>query len=175
MTKNASPTVLVVMGVSGSGKTTVGRPLADRLGWHFVEGDEVHPPANVAKMRSGQPLTDDDRWPWLRKVADVIDEDLRAGHSAVVTCSALKRAYRDVLSDGRPEVAFVHLHASREELVERVSHRKHEYMPASLLDSQLAALEPLGPDERGVVVDATEPAEDLVDDLAARFSTVATE
>lgn len=175
MTAKTSPTVLVVMGVSGSGKTTVGRPLAERLGWRFVEGDELHPPANVAKMRSGEPLTDDDRWPWLREVAEVIDDDIRAGRSAVVTCSALKRAYRDVLSADRPEVAFVHLHATRDELADRVSHRKHEYMPASLLDSQLAALEPLAPDERGVVVDATKPAEDLVDDLAARFSPVVSE
>ncbi len=129
------------MGVSGSGKTTVGRLLAEQLGWTFVEGDDFHPPANVAKMQRGDPLTDADRAPWLHRLRDEIDALVAAGQSAVVTCSALKRAYRDVLARGRPEVRFVWLTAPPAVIRDRLAHRVGHYMPPVLLASQLEALE----------------------------------
>ncbi|WP_104667335.1 gluconokinase [Ensifer adhaerens] len=144
---------IVVMGVSGSGKTTVGEALAARLGWRFVEGDSFHPPENVAKMSAGIPLDDNDREPWLRTLAAEIAKDEAAGRPSVVGCSALKRAYRDILRTGAPRVRFVHVHGDRAVLADRLSHRSGHFFPASLLDTQLAALEPLGPDEDGVVVD----------------------
>jgi gluconokinase len=148
---------LVVMGVSGSGKTTVGEALAAALGWRFVEGDSFHPAANVEKMSAGIPLDDDDRRPWLEALAAEIGKDEAAGRSSVVGCSALKRAYRDILRGGAPRVRFVHVHGERALLTERVAHRPGHFFPAALLDSQLAALEPLGPDEDGVVVDVALP------------------
>ena len=155
---------LVVMGVSGVGKSVVAAELVARTGWEFAEGDDMHPEANRAKMSAGQPLDDEDRRPWLRRIADWIGEQEAAGRSAVVTCSALKRRYRDVLAEGHPSVRFVHLLASRELVQTRVDARKGHFMPPSLLESQLAALEPLGPDEPGVGVDTTgTPA-----DVAAR-------
>ena len=143
-------TTVVVMGVSGSGKTTVARLLAARLGWVLAEGDDFHPAANVAKMRAGEPLTDEDRAPWLRAVAAWIGEQELTGVDAVVTCSALKRRYRDVLRDGHPSVRFVHVDVSKDTLRQRLERRAEHFMPASLLDSQLAALEPLQHDEPGV-------------------------
>ena len=148
------------MGVAGSGKSTVGRLLAGRLGWDFCEGDDVHPPANIAKMAAGHPLTDTDRRPWLVRVRTWIDEHIAAGRSGVITCSALKRSYRDALRD--PQVVFVHLTAPRDALVPRLTARHGHFMPAALLDSQLADLEPPGPDERAVTVDAAEPPGELV-------------
>ena len=148
------PTLTVVMmGVSGTGKTTVGRALATRLGWAFAEGDQFHPDANVAKMRRGVPLEDDDRWPWLQAIADWIGEREAAGENAVVACSALKRAYRDLLCSGHASVWFAHLTAPPEELDRRLRNRPGHYMPASLLPSQLATLQPLQPDEPGSVID----------------------
>lgn len=145
------PHVLVVMGVSGSGKSTIAKALVDELGWDFQEGDELHPKANVEKMAAGHPLTDDDRWPWLERVKRWIDEHLDEGRSGIVTCSALKRAYRDVLR--RDGVVFVLLDGSHEVLAERLAHRKNHYMPASLLDSQLADLERPDDDEVSITVD----------------------
>ena len=133
--------IVVLMGVTGSGKTTLGQLLADQLGWTFVEGDAFHPEANVQKMRRGEPLTDADRAPWLRALRARIDELAAAGRSAVVACSALKQAYRDVLADGRPEVVFVHLAAPAAVIRDRLDHRRGHFMPAALLDSQLATLE----------------------------------
>ncbi|HEX6445438.1 MAG TPA: gluconokinase [Streptosporangiales bacterium] len=147
------PIVAVIMGVSGSGKSTIGTRLAKALGWDFLEGDSLHPPANVAKMRSGHPLNDADRAPWLAAIAVWIAEHVEEGRGGVVTCSALKRRYRDTLTRGRADVFFVHLHGYPQLLAQRVSTRHHEYMPASLLDSQFADLEPLEEDERGVVID----------------------
>lgn len=145
--------VLVIMGVSGSGKSTVAGLLAGWLGWELAEGDDMHPPANVAKMASGHPLTDADRWPWLDRVAAWIREHTAARRPAVVTCSALKRSYRDVLrGDG---VVFVYLAGSRELIGRRMAARHGHFMPAALLDSQFAALEPPGPDERAITVDIT--------------------
>jgi gluconokinase len=136
--------VIVVMGVSGSGKTTVGRLLADALGAEFAEGDAYHPPANIEKMRRGIPLEDADRWPWLHTLAAQIERWLAAGTMVVLTCSALKQRYRDVLAQGRPGVRFVHLQGDKTLIRDRLGGRRGHYMPATLLDSQFAALEPPG-------------------------------
>jgi gluconokinase len=146
------PVIVVVMGVSGSGKTTIARALADRLHWVFQEGDDLHPAANVAKMARGEPLTDDDRRPWLEAVAAWIDQRVAAGESGVLTCSALHRSYRDFLRAGRPQVRFCHVSVDAEMLRRRMEARRGHYMPPSLLPSQLAALEPLQPDEPGITV-----------------------
>lgn len=140
---------VVVMGVSGSGKSTVGRALAQRLGVPFEDADRLHPPANVAKMTAGEPLTDDDRRPWLAKVGDW----LAAHPDSVVSCSALKRAYRDQLRVQRPTLLFLHLSAPAALIAERLAARPGHFMPATLLESQFDTLEPLGADERGVTVD----------------------
>ena len=140
------------MGVSGVGKTTVARELSTVLGWTYAEGDAFHPEANVAKMAAGIPLTDEDRWPWLGSIGAWMSEEIAAGRSAVVTCSALRRVYRDLLREGRPEVVFCHLTADPDLIAERMRHRTDHYMPASLLPSQAATLEPLQPDEPGFVV-----------------------
>ena len=160
-------TTLVVMGVSGSGKTTVAQGLVRRLGWVYAEGDDFHPAANVEKMRSGQPLDDADRWPWLRSLADWIGAHEAAGQSAVVTCSALKRAYRDALRDGHPSVWFVHVTVPDDLLRERVAHRRGHYMPASLLASQLDALQPLRSDEPGRAVSGAGEPDEIVDRVLA--------
>jgi gluconokinase len=152
--------VIVVMGVSGSGKTTVGQALAARLGVKYAEADEFHPPANIAKMSAGQPLTDDDRWPWLQAIAEWIGEHEDPG--AVVTCSALKRPYRDLLRSGGP-VFFVHLDGTKELIAARLAQRKGHFMPPALLDSQLADLEPLHPDEPGVVLNIEASPEALAE------------
>src|SRR3954463_170579 len=130
--------IVVLMGVSGAGKTTIGELLAQRLGWRFIEGDEYHPKENVAKMAAGIPLEDVDRWPWL----DALNERLRRERDAIVTCSALKTSYRQRLLKGITDARIVHLHAPKNVIAERVAKRKHKYMPASLLDSQFATLEP---------------------------------
>jgi carbohydrate kinase (thermoresistant glucokinase family) len=143
---------VVVMGVSGAGKSTVARRLAEELGWDFAEGDDLHPPENVAKMAAGHPLTDADRLPWLAQIAAWIDGEIAAGRHGVITCSALKHAYRDLLR--RPEVLFVYLSVPRTELERRVHGRRGHYMPASLLDSQLAALEPPAADESALTLEA---------------------
>src|SRR5215218_1642283 len=139
----------LVMGVSGVGKSSVAAELVARTGWVFAEGDEFHPERNRAKMASGRPLDDDDRWPWLRSLAAWIGEQEAAGRNAIVTCSALKRSYRDLLRDGHPSVRFVHLLAPPELIKNRVDARRGHYMPPSLLASQLDTLEPLAPDEPG--------------------------
>jgi len=157
-----STEAIVVMGVSGSGKTTVAELLAETLGWEYAEGDDFHSDANVDKMRRGEPLTDEDRWPWLRSLAAHLEARQRAGHSLVVTCSALRRAYRDVLRDIEHPVRFAHIEPSPDVLRERMALRKGHYMPASLLQSQLDTLEPLTPDEPGVVVRADRTPDDVV-------------
>lgn len=151
------------MGVSGSGKTTIATKLAEVSGCAFAEGDDFHPPGNVAKMARGEPLSDEDRAPWLAALAAWIRAQDAAGRSTVLACSALKRAYRDTLRAGAPgRVFFLHLTAPRAALADRLRRRRGHYMPASLLDSQLATLEPLAPDEPGVALDATQPPEAVV-------------
>ncbi len=146
------PDVVIVMGVSGSVKSTVAKGLSTVLGWEFAEGDAFHPEANVVKMRSGTPLTDEDRWPWLEAIGAWISGKESRGESAVVTFSALRRVYRDLLRQGRPHVRFLHVTAESEVIRDRMEHRPGHYMPASLLPSQLATLEPLEDDEPGVTI-----------------------
>ncbi|MFD4196553.1 gluconokinase [Amycolatopsis thermoflava] len=153
-------TVIVVMGVAGSGKTTVGSALAERLGVEYAEADAFHPPANIAKMSSGHPLDDDDRWPWLHAIAAWISDHQSTG--GVVSSSALKRRYRDVLRTGG-DVWFLHLDGPRDVLAERMQGRTGHFMPVSLLDSQLADLEPLETDERGLIADILEAPSAIVD------------
>ena len=154
--------ILVVMGVAGCGKTTIARMLAERLGWRFQEGDALHPPANVAKMSAGTPLTDDDRWPWLHTIAGVMDGWRAEGASGIVTCSALKRAYRDILVGGHPDVRIVHLAGEKALIAARMAARKGHFMPTALLDSQFATLEPPGAEENPIVVDIGAEAETIV-------------
>jgi carbohydrate kinase (thermoresistant glucokinase family) len=166
MPATLSPLV-VVMGVSGSGKTTVGRLLAQRLGAEFLEGDDLHPPRNVERMAAGIPLTDADRRDWLLEIAQQL-ADARAGnHGLVVSCSALKRSYRDVLRAASPALAFVHLNADRALLETRMDARTDHFMPASLLDSQLQTLEPPTPAERAASFDAALPAAQIAGQATA--------
>jgi carbohydrate kinase (thermoresistant glucokinase family) len=158
-----TPTVLLLMGVSGSGKTTVGMQLAQRLGWVFKEGDDLHPAANIAKMQAAEPLTDADREPWLAAVAAWIDGWINAHVCGVITCSALKRSYRRRLVAGRPGVAFVFLHGGQSVLAERLAKRRGHFMPPSLLASQLATLEAPTPDEPVIPVDSGQPIASQVD------------
>ena len=159
--------VLVVMGVSGSGKSTVARPLAERLGWPFQEGDALHPPANIAKMAAGIPLDDADRGPWLAAIAGWIAERLRAGTGGVVTCSALRRAYRDRLREAGNGVIFIYLTGSKAVIAARMARRHGHFMPVALLDSQVATLEAPRPDEHAVMVDIEQPVDRQVDEIVA--------
>lgn len=153
---------IVVMGVSGSGKTSVAKPLAERLGWPFAEADDFHPRANIDKMSAGLPLTDADREPWLRALRDWQSERADAGHGTVVTCSALRRRYRDLLRGARGRLLFVHLSGSPELIAERLRHRSGHFMPPELLPSQFDALEPLAADEAGLTVDIGPAPDELV-------------
>ncbi|MCW0212850.1 MAG: gluconokinase [Pseudonocardia sp.] len=171
-TTSPGTTTLIVMGVSGVGKSTVADELVRRTGWAFAEGDDLHPEANRRKMAAGQPLTDEDRWPWLRLIADWIGEQEAAGRDAVLTCSSLRRRYRDVLREGHPSVRFVHLLVSPGSLRDRLEHRTGHYMPSSLLDSQLATLEPLEPGEPGVEVRAEHDVAAVVDAAAGQLARV---
>lgn len=157
------------MGVSGSGKTTVGKLLAERLGWHYQEGDALHPPENVAKMTAGTPLGDDDRAPWLRRIADRIDAWRSNGETGVVTCSALKRAYRDIIIGDRPDVRLVHLSGSRELIGRRMAARRGHFMPTALLDNQFATLQEPTPDERAISVDVGGTPAEIVDEILRRL------
>jgi carbohydrate kinase (thermoresistant glucokinase family) len=163
--RDKSARVAVVMGVSGAGKTTVARALAQRLGWQFVDGDALHPPENVAKMKAGHPLDDADREPWLAAIAAQIDRWRRQGECGIVTCSALKRRYRDAIVGARPDVRLIYLDGGRALIASRLAGRHDHFMPTSLLDSQFAALEPPGPDERPIAVSIDRPIEAIVDAL----------
>jgi len=148
---------VVIMGVAGSGKTTLALELTRRLGWPYAEADDFHPPANVAKMAAGVPLTDDDRLPWLQAIRDWLTAQARAGRSTIVTCSALRLAYRDVLRAAEGRVRFVHLTADPAVLGERLAQRSGHFMPATLLPSQLATLETLVAGEDGIVLTVDAP------------------
>ena len=161
--------ILLITGVSGSGKSTIGSLLARRLGWPYAEADDFHPDANLAKMVAGHPLDDADRQPWLANIAAWIDASINAEQSAVVSCSALKRAYRDVLRDGRPQVRLIYLDADKQTIRARLSTRRGHFFPATLLDSQFADLEPPTDDEHPyrVPVAVGSSAEEIVDHLIA--------
>lgn len=165
----ALPMVLVIMGVSGSGKTTVGRLLAERLGWHYQEGDTLHPPENVAKMSSGTPLGDADRIPWLQRIAGCVDAWHSDGEAGVITCSALKRIYRDIVIGERPDVGLVYLRGSRELIGRRMAARKGHFMPAALLDNQFATLQEPSSDERAITVDVGGTPAEIVDEILRRL------
>ncbi|KZX20483.1 gluconokinase [Rathayibacter tanaceti] len=159
--------VVVVMGVSGSGKSTVASLLAERLGWEFLEGDDLHPQANVDTMHAGVPLTDEDRAPWLAEIARVVDERVTAGRPVVVTCSALRRRYRDVLR--RDDLVFAHLAGSRDRIGEHLASRVGHFMPTTLLDSQFDALEPLDDDEFHVLVDVGRAPDEEITEILDRL------
>jgi gluconokinase len=159
------PCALIVMGVSGSGKSTIGEKLAQQLGWPYEDGDRFHPASNVAKMRAGHPLTDEDRWPWLKAIADEIDRICQAGGHAVIACSALKRAYRDLLVHGRGDVRIVFLKGTQLLIADRLAMRKGHFMPAGLLESQFLTLEPPMPSERPVTVAIDGSVETIVEDI----------
>ena len=166
----ATPNILVLMGVSGCGKTTVGEMLAECLGWRFLEGDELHPPANIAKMKSGTPLDDADRKPWLEAIAARIDTWRAQEAQGVVACSALKRAYRDILIGDRDDVGLVFMSGSKDLIAARLADRTQHFMPPGLLDSQFAALQPPGPDESPITIDIDASAEELVTRILAALA-----
>jgi gluconokinase len=162
---------IVVMGVSGVGKTTVAEVLARRLDWTFCDGDLFHPLANVEKMRSGTPLTDEDRWPWLRAVATEIDRHRRAQKGFVVACSALKHAYRKILMEDRPDVRLVFLQGDRDLIMSRLAQRKGHYFPAHLLDSQFATLETPDTSEHAITVVVDKDIGAVVEEIVAALDS----
>jgi carbohydrate kinase (thermoresistant glucokinase family) len=171
MPREPQAAAVVVMGVSGSGKSTVAVALAERLGWKFVDGDSLHPPANVAKMRAGKPLDDEDRAPWLDAIAAQIDAWAARGVSGIVACSALKRRYRERIIGDRSWVRLIYLAGSHELIAARLSTRRGHFMPAGLLDSQFATLEPPAPDESATFVDIDRPVTAIVDEIVTDLSS----
>lgn len=165
----AAPTHIVVMGVSGSGKTTVGDLLGQHLGLPYRDGDDLHPQSNIDKMSAGEPLTDEDRWPWLHLVGQWLADHPGGG---IIGCSALKRSYRDMIRESAPNLAFVHVHGTPELLHERMQHRPGHFMPADLLKSQFETLEELAPDETGEVFDIAEPPARVVDRVLTWLGTL---
>lgn len=163
-------TAIVVMGVSGAGKSTVAEKLAVRLDWPLIEGDSLHPPANIAKMSQGIPLDDDDRLPWLKAIAARIDTARQAHRPIIVTCSALKRSYRETLEDGHDDVGFVYLQGSKELIAQRLAARTNHFMPPGLLDSQFATLQEPSPDEPSIDVAIDAPPDDIVNSIVERFA-----
>jgi gluconokinase len=161
---------LIVMGVSGSGKSTIAAALAERLEWTFEDGDRFHPPSNVAKMSAGHPLTDEDRWPWLQAIADEIDRVCEAGGHVVMACSALKRAYREILVHGRGDIRIVFLDGSQALIADRLARRKGHFMPPGLLDSQFKTLEPPQAAEHPFIVSIDAPVAAVVDNIAAQVT-----
>jgi len=165
-----TPCALIVMGVSGSGKSTIADRLAERLRWTFEDGDRFHPASNVAKMSAGHPLTDEDRWPWLQAIADEIDRVCRAGQHAVIACSALKRAYRDILVHGRTDVRMVFLNGTQELIANRLAQRKGHFMPPDLLASQFNTLEPPDGSENPITVSIDASVDAIVDDILRQLN-----
>jgi gluconokinase len=165
-----NPCALVVMGVSGSGKSTIADKLAERLGWTYEDGDKFHPASNVAKMSAGHPLTDEDRWPWLQAIAGEIDRVCKAGQHVVIACSALKRAYRDILVDGRHDVRIVYLKGTQQLIGDRLAGRKGHFMPPGLLASQFKTLEPPDISENPVTVSIDASVETVVDDIVRQLN-----
>lgn len=165
--------VVIVMGVSGSGKSTVGEALARRLAWDFQEGDDFHPPANIRRMQAGHALTDADRAPWLARIGQWIDDELAAGRSGVITCSALKRAYRDRLVAGRAAVRLLYLEVPASVLSTRLAARQAHFMPAALLGTQLAALEPPAPEEHAIIAHPEDSMDAILGRLRAAISPAA--
>jgi gluconokinase len=161
--------VLVVMGVSGSGKSTIASMLAHRLHWTYEDGDWFHPPSNIEKMHHGEPLTDEDRWPWLNGIAAWIDATRKAGNHGIVACSALKRAYRDVLVDGRRDVRLVFLRGERDLIARRIAARADHFMPPSLLDSQFVTLEEPTADERPITVSIAPHPREIVETIVKKL------
>jgi len=166
------PCALIVMGVSGSGKSTIGERLAQRLGWSYEDGDRFHPSSNVAKMSAGQPLTDEDRWPWLQAIAKEIDRVCDACEHAVIACSALKRAYRDILVHGRKDVRIIYLEGTQDLIASRLALRKGHFMPPGLLASQFRTLEPPDANENPVTVSIDVPVETIVDDIVRHLGLI---
>ncbi len=164
-----NPLQIVIMGVSGSGKTTLAALLTQRLGCTWAEADEFHSEASIAKMAAGLPLNDMDRWPWLERLAAWMKARALEQQTSVVTCSALKRSYRDVLRAGSPNTIFIHLEGPRDLILERLSRRRGHFMPPCLLDSQLATLESLNPDERGAILDLNQSPRRLVECVVAHL------
>ena len=157
------------MGVSGSGKTTIGEELAGRVGWRYEDADTFHPASNIAKMSAGQPLTDEDRWPWLRAIADEIDRVSAAGQRIVIGCSALRRVYRDLLVHGRGDVRIVYLQGTQALIASRLGRRTDHFMPAALLTSQFKTLEPPTPDEHALIVSIDAPVDAIVDTILSQL------
>jgi len=162
-------TAIVVMGVTGAGKSTIGALLAETLKRPLIEGDSLHPPANIAKMSQGVPLNDDDRGPWLKAIAARIDEARKAGRPVVVTCSALKRSYREILEDGHDDVRFVYLRGAKGLIAERLAARTNHFMPPGLLDSQFAALQEPAEDEPSIVIAIDAAPNDIVRTIVGKF------
>lgn len=165
---------IIVMGVSGSGKTTIAEALARQLGFACEDGDAYHPASNVAKMHSGIPLTDEDRWPWLRAIAQAIDRKAEAGTPVVIACSALKRTYREILVHGREDVRIAYLKGSRDLIAKRLALRTDHFMPASLLDSQFATIEEPSPAEHIITVDIDATVDEIVTHIIGQLRTTAT-
>jgi gluconokinase len=165
----STPCAVVLMGVSGSGKSTIAEALAGRIGWRCEDGDKFHPASNVAKMSAGQPLTDEDRWPWLKAIADEIDRLCGKEQPAVFACSALKRAYREVLVHGRNDVRIVFLDGTKAVIAGRLASRKGHFMPADLLDSQFRTLERPKPEEGAITVSIDGSVDTIVNDILGKL------
>lgn len=163
------PCALVVMGVSGSGKSTIAEALSARLGWRCEDGDKFHPASNVAKMSAGQPLTDEDRWPWLKAIADEIDRLCDKDQHAVFACSALKRSYREVLVHGRDDVRLIFLDGTQALIADRLAARKGHFMPPGLLTSQFSTLERPASDETALTVSIDAPVETIADNIVRQL------
>jgi gluconokinase len=164
-----TPCALIMMGVSGSGKSTIAEGLAKRLGWTFEDGDRFHPASNVAKMSAGHPLTDEDRWPWLQAIADEIDRVCEASGHVVIACSALKRAYRNLLVHGRSDVRLVFLNGTQALIANRLAQRKGHFMPPGLLDSQFKTLEPPAADENPITVAIDPTVAAIIEDIVRQL------